>query len=169
MKEFNRLDYEKYFLDKYDLIINALKIYFEKMRWSSYEEITKKLPDVITRCDSIDYQEESTAEAFAIFHLLDRIIRFEKITLELCSRGLINSKKNKKYDVLDVGTGPAPALISFSFAHKYLKNDFKCDYVEQSKGFRSFLHHFCEAVCMENETLNIPFHNGIKVNIKMNN
>jgi hypothetical protein len=74
-----------------------------------------RLPDVLGRCDENIYDLPLTAEAYAFVHLIDRYRRFWDVLSALLRFGEL-VLRDIAIDVLDVGTGPAPAL--------YAVNDF---------------------------------------------
>jgi hypothetical protein len=74
-----------------------------------------RLPDVLGRCDEDIYNLPFAAEAYAFVHLVDRYRRFWDV-LEALLRTRNLPVRDISIDVLDVGTGPAPAL--------YAVNDF---------------------------------------------
>lgn len=83
----------------------------------------------------------------------------------LIEHGYLNH--SKQYDILDVGTGPSQVLFAFSDHFRSLNHIEKkvlCtvnpDYVEQSWGFRNFLHHFVEFALLEGKQYLVPFHHG---------
>lgn len=136
--------------------------------WNSNElkSVLEKYNDALANCDSIDYQDFNTVMAYVSLHLLDRYHRFQLMQRILLKNNILTHYDKNKINILDVGTGPAPALMAFSDFYEWLgsysgviQHEFG-DYVEQSKGFRTFLHFFCEYVMKDNKTYHIPFHNG---------
>ena len=126
-----------------DLLLNCIKEYLPKTLNLSV------FSDVFKNCDSIDYQNEEIVAAYVMLHLLDRYVRFQKIQEELLKRGFLEKwinmknrgvKANPNYKlkmrILDVGTGPAPALFAFSDLYEWIKKfynnkiDIKEDYIE---------------------------------------
>lgn len=156
-----------------DLLLNCIKEYLPKTLNLSV------FSDVFKNCDSIDYQNEEIVAAYVMLHLLDRYVRFQKIQEELLKRGFLEKwinmknrgvKANPNYKlkmrILDVGTGPAPALFAFSDLYEWIKKfynnkiDIKEDYIEQSHGFRQFLHFFVEMSLKKDKRYHVPFHHG---------
>ncbi len=151
------------FLRIKDLLIN----YFSNRDDDCWKAIALKMASVRKNCDVIDYQEESTADAYVIQHLLDRYHRFQIMQNCLLENDLSNRKTDRPIRILDVGTGPAPALLAFSDYYQELNTAlgemvYSCkeDYVEQSNGFRAFLHRFCEMALSVPHRYAVPYHHG---------
>lgn len=130
-----------------------------------WKEIVKELENVLSRCDEIDYQNDETAIAYAIWHFLDRYHRIQIMCDFLLKRGYLN--RVKQYDVLDIGTGPSQVLFALSDHFQNLNKiekqvlcTFNPDYAEQSQGFRNFLHHFVEYALGKKKQYLVPFHWG---------
>lgn len=140
--------------------------------------VASKLEDVLKNCDEITYDEDGAAEAYAILHFLDRYHRFQLIFLKMIESDLLTINR-EEIDNLDVGTGPAPALFALSDIYSLVREyhtsnnirlpfkliNEKNDYVERSKGFRYWLHHFTEyANYIDRDTndifYNVPYHHG---------
>jgi hypothetical protein len=70
------------------------------------------LPLVLSRCDDPTiYDRPFVADAYAYVHLLDRYCRFWQALAELVNARVLPMRQ-KGVDVLDVGTGLAPALYA---------------------------------------------------------
>ena len=137
---------------------------FEYGNWS---EIVTRLSDVLNKCDEIDYEEDETAFAYAVWHFLDRYHRFQIIIEKLWKRGYLCHKKDRIIDILEVGSGPAQGLFAFSDHYAALncmerKNAYsiQSDYVERSNGFRKFLHAFVQHAMGKKKYYMVPFHFG---------
>ena len=76
-------------------------------------QFLERLPDVLSRCDEDIYDLPFTAEAYAFIHLVDRYRRFWDL-LEVLLRARALPVRDTALDVLDIGTGPAPALYAFN-------------------------------------------------------
>lgn len=137
-------------------------------------DMASQLLNVLENCDAITYEEAGTAEAYALLHFLDRFHRFQLTFHRLHTLGLM-PVKSRNIDVLDVGTGPGPsmfALSDFYVAAKgtglsldegWGKQGFEIDYVERSRAFRHWLHHFTEYAnyaCPSKRPWWVPFHHG---------
>lgn len=128
---------------------------------------------VLGKCDEITYDEPGVVIAYTIIHFLERYRRFQITILELMRTHMLSFFDI--YKVLDIGTGPSPALFAFSDIHFMMKEfiekdnanytailDYSPDYVEMSEAFRSWLHHFTEHLLVKNEYISypVPFHHG---------
>lgn len=138
-------------------------------------QVASKFEDVLSKCDEIDYEDDATATAYGILHFLNRYHRFQLNFVKLIEHRFLPAR-SYEMDILDVGTGPGPALFAVSDAYtslklfaedsniKRLKNlKFKCDYVERSNGFRQWLHHLTEYVNYFSEkqpNWEVPYHHG---------
>ncbi|MBP3510055.1 hypothetical protein [Oscillibacter sp.] len=129
-----------------------------------WKKIAQMMPNVLSSCDTIDYRDPIMTDSYAICHLLDRYHRFQLMQEFLLNQNLTMRKVHKPTDILDVGTGPAPALFAFSDFYNILneiagEKKYACrqDYVEQSSAFRQFLHRFCE---LPDCAYAVPFHLG---------
>lgn len=137
----------------------------------------KVFKDVITSCNEVDYNKMDTVMAYVMLHLLERYSRFQYMQLKLIENkeydfisNLTEKMSNDENDytirILDVGTGPAPALLAFSDfydwlqQYKNIKLEVNSDYIEKSSAFRKFLHFFTELAQMEGKYYKVPFHNG---------
>ena len=151
-------------------IANLFMEYIFEIDHNNWEEIVKELENVLSRCDEIDYQSDATAMAYAIWHFLDRYHRMQIMCTDLLKEGCLN--RRKQYDVLDVGTGPSQVLFALSDhfqnlnkIEKEISCIFNSDYVEQSQGFRNFLHHFVEYALTKGKQYLVPFHHGRTSNV----
>lgn len=140
------------------------------------QTIAKRLRDVRSRCDTIDYDVPGTVEAYALLHFLDRYHRFQLILSRLVDLGHLPVKK-LPIDILDVGTGPGPSLFAISDMYSWIiaygletenkllgELRFNMDYVENSQRFRQWLHHFTEHANFADQRVipewRIPYHFG---------
>lgn len=151
-------------------IANLFMEYIFEIDHNNWEEIVKELENVLSRCDEIDYQSDATAMAYAIWHFLDRYHRMQIMCTDLLKEGCLN--RRKQYDVLDVGTGPSQVLFALSDhfqnlnkIEKEISCIFNSDYVEQSQGFRNFLHYFVEYALTKGKQYLVPFHHGRTSNV----
>ena len=160
MAQYRSLQYENF-----QFLTKIFKEYLLEIEESGWKEIVKELENVLTRCDEIDYQSDATAVAYAIWHFLDRYHRVQVMCDYLLENGFLN--RVKQYDVLDVGTGPSQVLFALSdhfqnlnIIEKQRLCRLNSDYVEQSQGFRNFLHHFVEYALGKEKQYLVPFHLG---------
>ncbi len=177
VNEFNSwLGSSDFLYNRLDKLASKLTEYLSTPEFSSLTEmraIFSKFEDVLKRCDLIDYQDDHTATAYVMLHFLTRYRRFQINFLALIEKNLLPIPR-RKINVLDVGTGPAPALYALSDVFNSLiqygkeRNiaslsnlEFELDYVERSQGFRNFLHHFTEkANDREGIPWKVPYHHG---------
>ena len=162
----NKLEkYHLFQLENFKTLSNLFLKYILELDKKRWKEIVKELEPVLNKCDEIDYQSDATAIAYAIWHFLDRYHRIQIMCTFLLEEGYLNYAK--QYDVLDVGTGPSQVLFAlsdhFQCLNKIEKNilcTVNPDYVEQSKGFRQFMHHFVEYSLQNGKQYLVPFHFG---------
>jgi len=136
--------------------------------------IASQLLNVLKHCDQITYEDEGTAEAYALLHFLDRYHRFQLIFNLLFEKKLM-PMRSTGLNILDVGTGPGPSMFavsdfySNSLGIKLNRNSvfreiqFSIDYVERSSQFRNWLHHFTEFANYYSPTQKqwaVPHHHG---------
>ncbi|MGV6851470.1 MAG: hypothetical protein ACWA5R_04720 [bacterium] len=132
--------------------------------------ISSQLENVLKNCDSISYDEPGAAQAYAILHFLDRFHRFQ-LTFKELDQQKIMPIRNRKIDILDIGTGPGPSMFALSdfYTEKQkelrgkLEIDFNIDYVERSDSFRSWIHHFTEYANYHSPSKmawKVPYHHG---------
>lgn len=161
-----------YFYNRFNLLANALEEFIlnEMDNEISAKQVSAQFESVLKRCDDIDYEDYETTIAYAILHFLPRYHLFQLAFSKLLDKHILPYKKRIS-NILDIGTGPGPALYALSDIYESLiqfgivKKDFQYipDYVEQSTGFRHFLHHFTEFVNYkntQNETWVVPYHHG---------
>ena len=150
------------------------------------EDVVPYMESVLLRCDEINYNDRMIVLAYVILHLLDRYHRFQYMQRIMLKKRVYIKKprpyivhhkngsttKINRLGVLDIGTGPAPALFAFDDFYEWIKAykqvDYEvlCDYVELSEGFRMFIHFFVEHIMKYGDKkYNIPFHNGTYKNI----
>lgn len=161
------------FSEMKNLLFSFIEMNFE--RNNSVDEVAKNLWTAYNKCDEIDYEQYDLVLAYSILHFLDRYHRFTKSFLKLIDHKFL-PLSYREIEILDVGTGPGPALFAISdiydsivqFANATNNNalaklKIKCDYVEQSNGFRHWLHHFTEFVNGSNKKgiyWQVPYHHG---------
>lgn len=138
-------------------------------------EIAQRFRDALANCNNISYDEPGLVEAYTTLHFLDRYHRFQLIFRFLVEQNLLPTTTNRTIQALDIGTGPAPTLYALSDMYDLIKMfgaekdieplkgiNFKSDYVERSKNFRSWLHFFTEYINMTSEQYHwdVPYHHG---------
>ena len=152
---------------QFELMSEVLLSYVKQLTSSPDDlvAICSQFENVLRNCDQITYEEDGTAEAYALIHFLDRYHRFQLIFLELDKFNLIVEKQGEyPFEILDVGTGPGPSMFALSdfFASKNNQN-FKIDYVERSNQFRNWLHQFTEYAnykVRNKHFWSVPYHHG---------
>jgi hypothetical protein len=117
----------------------------------------ERIPGVFSNCDDLQmYDKDLAALAYAHVHLLERYRRFWDVLICLLNASVL-PLSDKGIEVLDVGTGPAPALYVVADLYQALQ-DFasekgydllltpppKLDGVEFSSNMRNFIHYFSE-------------------------
>jgi hypothetical protein len=78
------------------------------------------LPLVLEQCDESIYDEPLVAEAYAFVHLLERYRRFTQVLDELLETGIL-PMRDHGIRVLDVGSGPGPALYATADFYQQLR------------------------------------------------
>jgi len=115
------------------------------------------IPDILGKCDDAQiYEQNMAALAYAHVHLLERYRRFWDILLRLLDQAVLPMSDNE-LEVLDVGTGPAPALYAVYDFYRLLQEyarekDYpllgipfpKLSSVESSRNMEHFMHIFSE-------------------------
>jgi len=162
---------------RFDLLTNVMIEYIRKKLYNAEVagEVASEFSNVLKSCDEIDYNKDSTAIAYSILHFLPRYHRFQLVFNNMLENDLI-PLKNKPINILDIGTGPGPTLFALSdlylslnlFGKKYnieklIKQEYIPDYVERSRGFRNWLHHFTEIANWLNaheDNWIVPYHHG---------
>src|ERR1700724_1995201 len=137
-------------------------------------EMASQLLNVLKNCDTITYNEPGTADAYVLLHFLDRYHRFQ-LTFDFLARRKLMPPKKRGVDVLDVGTGPGPSMFAISdfYCERLGYVDapeshrqgpgFRIDYVERSREFRQWLHHFTEyanSYAPTGRYWYVPYHHG---------
>ncbi len=162
----NWIERNNYFYKRFCYLSDILEYYLINYVLVSRERaksIAENLLDVIKKCNTVDYNKKGVPEAYTILHFLDRYHRFQLISKLLLKYYKLPIKR-KKIDIIGVGTGPAPSLFAISDIYTLLKIygketnklvfkelKFKTDYVENSYGWRNWLHRFLEFANGTNE------------------
>ena len=138
-------------------------------------KIGSELWTAYNKCDEIDYNDDEIAYAYSAVHFLDRYYRFTRTFLKLIDYKYLPISY-REVTILDVGTGPGPALYAVSDVYTSLREfgkisgdsrlinlKFSTDYVERSPGFRNWLHHFTEFINVSAPSgiqWVVPYHHG---------
>jgi len=171
------LDETDYFFNCFNEIASKIELFLTN-HYLTNEETAKNVAQYLwaayNKCNEIDYQANDLAIAYSTVHFLDRYHRFQLSFSKLLDHKFLPISR-KEIEILDVGTGPWPALyaisdvynslIKFGFASgdKTLQRiKFKSDYVESSNGFRHWLHLFTEIANYQNNNnqWQVPYHFG---------
>ncbi len=107
-------------LERYLLYVLADDYYEQYSARERCEAFASNIPKVLSRCDEDIYDEPLMADAYAYVHLLDRYRRFWDVLIEL-TRGNLLPMRDSGIEVLDVGTGPAPALFAVEDFYRALQ------------------------------------------------
>jgi hypothetical protein len=178
------IDQKDELFQRFEFLAEKLESFILKYVLQSNERVALvagRFYDVLSNCDTVNYDDDGGVEAYAILHFLDRFLRFQQIFLKMLERGLL-PMKTLPIDALDVGTGPAPALFALSdtysslnhFATEVSKESIgspvlRSDYVESSTRFRDWLHAFTEhansreadqLTPLQSRLWSVPYHSG---------
>lgn len=105
---------------KFGIMKKLLSLYFDSQNESYWKAVAVEMSDVVKNCDKIDYKSIYTAGAYAIWHLLDRYHRFQLMQAVLLENNYNFHRTDRPARIMDIGTGPAPALFAFSDCYKTL-------------------------------------------------
>lgn len=182
MIEYNA--FEKWVLEK-DLLYRNLQVYkkllceyiqneIESNGIVIKENIYQNFNTVLGKCDNITYDEPGVPQAYIILHFLDRYHRFQITYMHMLQNGCFPIKKEVSY--MDIGTGPGMSMFAYSdmismiqqyeienYGKTTIENVY-IDYVEQSEGFRNFLHVITEMLLQNSHRSYVPFHHGTYYN-----
>lgn len=120
--------------------------------------VARSLPETLKNCDALSFSHTAEAVAYAGLHLLDRYARVMQVLEHLMQTGRLPIRK-KGLNVLEVGSGPAPALYAvhdfYSMLQGWpgrdqteiagLKN---ADSLERGEAWDPILHHVSEHLMM---------------------
>jgi hypothetical protein len=178
------IDQKDDLFQRFEFLAEKLESFILKYVLQSNERVALvagRFHDVLSNCDTVNYDDGGVVEAYAILHFLDRFLRFQQIFLKMLERGLL-PMKTLPIDALDVGTGPAPALFALSDIYSSLYHFagevseewigspvLRSDYVESSTRFREWLHAFTEhansreadqLTPLQGRLWSVPYHRG---------
>lgn len=83
--------------------------------------VARSLPEALRNCDALSFSQKSEAVAYAGLHLLDRYGRVMQVLEHLMRIGRLPLRK-VGLKVLEVGSGPAPALYATQDFYSMLRN-----------------------------------------------
>jgi hypothetical protein len=87
------------------------QVWRDRMQRAPTGELARMLPEVLKSCDSLSFSEPTEAVAYAGLHLLDRYGRVMQVLEHLLRIGRLPLRR-RQVTVLEVGSGPAPALYA---------------------------------------------------------
>ncbi len=116
--------------------------------------VARSLPESLRNCDSLSFSQISEAVAYAGLHLLDRYGRVMQVLEYLMQIGRLPLRK-AGLKVLEVGSGPAPALYAAHDFYSMLRNwpgrgstriagVAYADSLERGEAWDPILHHISE-------------------------
>ena len=128
--------------------------------------VVERLPETNHCKDVEDFNCIATVAAYGIWHFLDRYTRFQILYMVLLELGVL-PVRYAKINALDVATGPAASMYALSDIYAALRQygsenavlelaqvQYRPDYVENSSGFRQWVHHYTEL-------LDLRYHKGL--------
>lgn len=162
---------------RFNEISDTLEKYLEDYLKVRELDVSKRLEDVLSKCNEIDYEDKEVVMAYIVMYFLDRLRRFQLNYKKLFEKGLLPIKE--KISIIDIGTGPGMSMYALSDMYKLYQEyeretlgkskikEIKINYVEFSSEFRNFLHHFTEYLNYKKEwKYNVPYHRSIEENIE---
>ena len=121
--------------------------------------VVSEFPNVLNKCDSIEFDTVEQALAYLILHLPDRYTRAFQVLEWSLTNGLLPLGKNDGFAAIDIGAGPGPAIFAIRcfyalLAHYVSLHDpswsvatlSHSHVVERSKAMPWVMHHFAEAL-----------------------
>lgn len=137
--------------------------------------VARSLPDVFRNCDALSFSHLSESVAYAGVHLLDRYGRVMQVLEFLMKNGRLPLRK-VGFKVLEVGSGPAPALYAVHDFYSILRDwpgrgsteiaEIKyADSLDRGEAWDSILHHVSEQLMVirgKNQgAIGLPFRRAI--------
>jgi hypothetical protein len=74
--------------------------------------VIAEFPNVLSKCDSIDFDTVEQALAYLILHLPDRYTRAFQVLEQLLVNGALPLGKNDNFAAIDIGAGPGPGIFA---------------------------------------------------------
>lgn len=74
--------------------------------------VLEQFPQVLSKCDSLSFNELEQALAYVILHLPDRYGRMFQVLEQILINGALPLGKNENFSVLDIGAGPGPGIFA---------------------------------------------------------
>lgn len=121
--------------------------------------VIAEFPNVLSRCDSIDFDTKEQALAYLILHLPDRYTRAFQVLERLLVNGALPVGKNDNFAAIDIGAGPGPGIFAIRSFYVALSHYVGCHdpswhvatlgrshIVERSWAMPWVMHRFAEAL-----------------------
>ena len=107
--------------NRFNLLANKLEefVLCEIDNEESAKLVSSQFESVLSKCDEIDYEDYSTTIAYVILHFLPRYHLFQLAFSKLLDKHILPYKKQGS-NILDIGTGPGPALYALSDIYESL-------------------------------------------------
>jgi len=124
-------------------------------------QILSQYPNILAKCDDLDFNDPYQAAAYLAVHLADRYCRVWQALEELLRAGRLPLGKGSNFSVLDIGAGPGPGIFAvrhFYAALAHFTNLHKSEYqvmplerasiIERSRGMTHAMHIFAEMLIL---------------------
>jgi hypothetical protein len=121
--------------------------------------VITEFPNVLSKCDSIDFDAMEQALAYLILHLPDRYTRAFQTLERLLVSGALPLGRNEKFAAIDIGAGPGPGIFAIRSFYAALSHYVGCHdtswhiatlghshVVERSRAMPWVMHRFAEAL-----------------------
>lgn len=121
--------------------------------------VITEFPNVLSKCDSIDFDTMEQALAYLILHLPDRYTRDFQVLEWLLVNGALPLGKNDNFAAIDIGAGPGPGIFAIRSFYAALSHYVGCHdpswhirtlghshVVERSRAMSWVMHLFAEAL-----------------------
>lgn len=121
--------------------------------------VITEFPNVLSNCDSIDFDTMEQALAYLILHLPDRYTRAFQVLERLLVNGTLPLGKNDNFATIDIGAGPGPGIFAVRSFYAALSHYVSCHdpswhvatlgrshIVEKSWAMPWVMHRFAEAL-----------------------
>lgn len=123
--------------------------------------VLTEFPNVLSRCDSLDFDTWEQVLAYLILHLPDRYTRASQVLERLLVNGALPLGKNDRFAVIDIGAGPGPGIFAIRSFYASLSHYVghydpswsistlgRLHVVERSEAMPWVMHRFAEALLM---------------------
>jgi hypothetical protein len=75
-------------------------------------QILSQYPDVLTKCDELDFNDPSQAAAYLIVHPANRYCRVWQVLEKLLKASRLPLEKMPNFPALDIGAGSGPSILA---------------------------------------------------------